>query len=204
MGSFLFAHFLGFSEYVSNTTNRLQRTLCYKDDNFTKLTILFVFNTTCPVHGQYVIYYNERLPGGTYPEDYSDSVDNNLCEVEVYGCPTTGCYGSNNTLPCPDVNCQYCHVETGTCQRCRPGYQGYRCELGQISIGIIIGICVASAFLLWMTGLVLFIWRRKKKSSDITFCSCFAIFNCTLYFALLMTSLNDFVICTSSLNQFIE
>uniref|UniRef100_A0A8W8P3Q0 Laminin EGF-like domain-containing protein n=1 Tax=Magallana gigas TaxID=29159 RepID=A0A8W8P3Q0_MAGGI len=52
---------------------------------------------------------------------------------EVYGCPVTGCYGSNNTFPCPDVNCQNCHMETGTCQGCKPGYmyQGHRCELGK-------------------------------------------------------------------------
>eukprot|EP00105_Crassostrea_gigas_P004906 XP_011418275.1 PREDICTED: protein draper isoform X1 [Crassostrea gigas] len=121
--------FLGFSVYVSNTTARLQGTLCYKDDNFTLDTIPAVFKTTCPVHGQYVIYYNERLPGVTYPNYYSNDVFSELCEVEVYGCPATGCYGSNNTLPCPDVNCQYCHIETGTCQDCKPGYQGYRCEL---------------------------------------------------------------------------
>nr|XP_034318885.1 multiple epidermal growth factor-like domains protein 10 isoform X1 [Crassostrea gigas] len=120
---------LGFSVYVSNTTDRLQGTLCYKDDNFTRGTIPTVFTTTCPVHGQYVIYYNERLPGVTYPYDYSKYVFTGLCEVEVYGCPATGCYGSNNTLPCPDVNCQYCHIETGTCHGCRTGYQGHRCEL---------------------------------------------------------------------------
>ncbi|XP_065943730.1 uncharacterized protein [Magallana gigas] len=123
--------FIGFSVYVSNTTNRLQGTLCYKDDNFTLATIPAVFNTTCPVHGQYVIYYNERLPGVTYPDDYSEVVVSDLCELEVYGCPATGCYGSNSALPCPDVNCQYCHIETGTCYGCKPGYQGYRCELGK-------------------------------------------------------------------------
>lgn len=46
------------------------------------------------------------------------------------GCPITGCYGSYNSLPCPDVNCQYCHKDTGTCQVCKPGYEGQRCELG--------------------------------------------------------------------------
>ncbi|XP_065932826.1 multiple epidermal growth factor-like domains protein 10 [Magallana gigas] len=120
---------LGFSVYVSNSTDILQGTLCYKDDNFTLDTIPAVFTTTCPVHGQYVIYYNERLPGVPYPNYYSYDVATDLCEVEVYGCPATGCYGSNNTLPCPDVNCQYCHIETGTCQGCKPGYQGHRCEL---------------------------------------------------------------------------
>eukprot|EP00105_Crassostrea_gigas_P034461 XP_019918609.1 PREDICTED: multiple epidermal growth factor-like domains protein 6 isoform X1 [Crassostrea gigas] len=120
---------LGFSVYVSNTTDRLQGTLCYKDDNFTLDTIPAVFTTTCPVHGQYVIYYNERLLGVTYPDDYSDDVVSDLCELEVYGCPATGYFGSNCSVPCPDVNCQYCHIETGTCQGCKPGYQGNRCEL---------------------------------------------------------------------------
>uniref|UniRef100_K1PUW9 Scavenger receptor class F member 2 n=1 Tax=Magallana gigas TaxID=29159 RepID=K1PUW9_MAGGI len=76
---------LGFSVYVSNTTDRLQGTLCYKDNNFTRATIPAVFTTTCPVHGQYVIFYNEREPGVTYPDEYSDYVNSDLCEVEVYG-----------------------------------------------------------------------------------------------------------------------
>lgn len=120
---------LGFSVYVSNTTDKVTGSLCFKDDNFTLETIPAVFTTTCPVHGQYIIYYNERLRGVTYPEYYHYSVLNNVCEVEVYGCPATGCYGSNNSLPCPDVNCQYCHEETGTCQMCKPGYKGQQCEL---------------------------------------------------------------------------
>lgn len=78
--------YLGFSVYVCNTTDILQGTLCYKDDNFTTDTLPDVFNTTCPVRGQYVIYYNDRLPGAAYPSYYSNgSVNSNLCEVEVYG-----------------------------------------------------------------------------------------------------------------------
>eukprot|EP00105_Crassostrea_gigas_P027518 XP_011448878.1 PREDICTED: uncharacterized protein LOC105343278 [Crassostrea gigas] len=122
---------LGFSVYVSNTTDRSQGTLCFKDNNFTINTIPFVFTTNCSVHGQYVIYYNERLPGVVYPDGYHSSVNILLCEVEVYGCPATGFYGSNCSIPCPDVNCQYCHIETGYSKCCKPGYQGHHCELGK-------------------------------------------------------------------------
>uniref|UniRef100_A0A8W8NY44 Scavenger receptor class F member 2 n=1 Tax=Magallana gigas TaxID=29159 RepID=A0A8W8NY44_MAGGI len=121
--------FLGFSVDVSNTTDRLQGTLCYKDTNFTLDTIPAVFTAVCSVHGQYVIYYNERLSKKTYPENYYHFTNNNVCEIEVYGCPATGCYGSNNSLPCPYENCQQCHKQTGTCQVCKPGYKGQQCKL---------------------------------------------------------------------------
>lgn len=77
--------FLGFSVYVSNTTDKETGTLCFKDTNFTTDTIPTVFTTICSVHGQYVIYYNERLIHVTYPDYYSLLAENNVCEVEVYG-----------------------------------------------------------------------------------------------------------------------
>ncbi|XP_061165618.1 uncharacterized protein LOC133174522 [Saccostrea echinata] len=122
------ARFLGFSVYVSNTTERLNGHLCFRDTNYDNSTIPAVANITCPVHGQYVIYYNERLSNVTYPDGYSNYAHNELCEVEVYDMLfTDGYYGPNCSLPCPD-KCRYCHVETGVCSWCKPGYQGYQCE----------------------------------------------------------------------------
>ena len=39
----------------------------------------------CTYSGQYVIYYNERVPGRNYPSDYYRYARADLCEVEVYG-----------------------------------------------------------------------------------------------------------------------
>ena len=78
------SRFLGFSLYISNTTNKLDGVLCFKDSNFTLSTIPAVFNTTCSVHGQYVIYYNERKYPGPHPP-YSQYVYSEICELEVYG-----------------------------------------------------------------------------------------------------------------------
>ncbi|XP_062602964.1 multiple epidermal growth factor-like domains protein 11 [Saccostrea cucullata] len=117
--------FLGFYVYVSNTTDRLNGQLCFHDADYNKSMIPAVVNITCPVHGQYVIYYNERLSNVTYSVGYSTDAHSELCEVEVFGCKS-GFYGPNCSQPCPK-DCRYCEIETGVCTWCKPGYQGYQC-----------------------------------------------------------------------------
>ncbi|XP_052694168.1 multiple epidermal growth factor-like domains protein 10 [Crassostrea angulata] len=120
---------LGFSVYVSNTTDRSQGTLCFKDDNFTINTIPSVFTANCFNHGQYVIYYNERLPGVVYPDNYESFVGTDLCEVEVYGCDS-GSYGVDCNEICGNcLNESQCSNVNGTCfTGCNAGYEGDLCK----------------------------------------------------------------------------
>ena len=76
--------FAGFSLYISNTGDKESSSLCYKDGP--ELPPLY-FTTTCMLSGRYVLFYNERLDGVTYPSGYevSANVYMELCEVIVYG-----------------------------------------------------------------------------------------------------------------------
>lgn len=76
--------FLGFSVYVSNTTNKYDGILCFRDNNYTPSTIPDATNITCSTRGRYVIYYNNRTHP-LYPDGYSQLAFSELCEVEVYG-----------------------------------------------------------------------------------------------------------------------
>ncbi|XP_078328359.1 uncharacterized protein LOC144623700 [Crassostrea virginica] len=115
--------FLGFSVYISNTTSKDNGLLCFKDTKYTNATIPNPVNINCPYHGRYVIYYNNRTHP-PYPEWYSEYAYNELCELEVHGCPSS----VNCSIPCPK-NCQegYCAIG-GACLGCSPGYIGHTCS----------------------------------------------------------------------------
>eukprot|EP00105_Crassostrea_gigas_P044967 XP_019929115.1 PREDICTED: multiple epidermal growth factor-like domains protein 10 [Crassostrea gigas] len=124
----LVKRFLGFSVFISNTTERKDGVLCFKDNYFTKYTIPSVITLNCTHHGRYVIYYNNRT-SSSKPSDYSEYAYNELCEFEVYGCPTSYYFGEKCSLTCSS-NCKYrrCHIETGHCFGCIARYQGSMCE----------------------------------------------------------------------------
>ncbi|XP_062616358.1 multiple epidermal growth factor-like domains protein 10, partial [Saccostrea cucullata] len=124
----LTTRFLGFSIFVSNTRKKEDGMLCFHDEEYNITTITDVVNITCTVHGRYVIYYNERIPSKEYPQDYSRTAYSELCEVEVYGCPIEGYYGSDCFLPCLK-NCRECDIETGECNQCKAGFQGKKLRI---------------------------------------------------------------------------
>ncbi|XP_062592399.1 uncharacterized protein LOC134253824 [Saccostrea cucullata] len=103
--------FAGFSLYLSNSTKKEEGYMCYKDGpDLPPLN----FTTKCIGYGRYVIYYNERLSGVTYPAGYEAMSYSQLCEVVVEACDN-GYYGFNCSSTCSG-HCLYdkpCNKETG-------------------------------------------------------------------------------------------
>lgn len=61
----------------------MNSTLCYKDG---PQLLPLNFTTLCIGYGRYVIFYNERMPGVSYPSDYQlRNLYTELCEVIVQG-----------------------------------------------------------------------------------------------------------------------
>ncbi|XP_061185174.1 receptor-type tyrosine-protein phosphatase alpha-like [Saccostrea echinata] len=117
--------FAGFSLYLSNSTTKEDGYMCYKDGP--ELPLLN-FTTNCIGYGRFVIYYNERLSGVTYPEGYESTSYTQLCEVVVEGC-SRGKYGINCDMNCP-TNCfgRECDIVRGTCMKCKAGWEGEKCQ----------------------------------------------------------------------------
>ncbi|XP_061190386.1 receptor-type tyrosine-protein phosphatase T-like [Saccostrea echinata] len=120
--------FAGFFVYISNITQREDGHVCFHELQQVNGTPTENQTISCPVHGRYVIYYNERRPDVTYPSYYSTYAYNEICELEAIGCPNASYHGENCDQLCPE-NCQEqrCNVTTGDCLGCIPGYQGPMC-----------------------------------------------------------------------------
>nr|XP_022311266.1 protein draper-like [Crassostrea virginica] len=119
--------FAGFSLFVSKNGSMDSSSLCYKDGP--QLPPLN-FTTTCITSGRYVIFYNERLDGVTYPEGYELLAYTELCEVIVQECED-GTYGQNCVYICSDncLNGSPCNRQTGHCDTgCKPGYTNALCN----------------------------------------------------------------------------
>ncbi|XP_065943607.1 uncharacterized protein [Magallana gigas] len=117
---------LGFSVYVSNTTNKEDGHLCFHDSGNSISTISNFKSITCEVQGRFVIYYNTREGNDNKRPGYSTTAHLDLCEVVVIGCPL-GFFGVKCSIPCPP-SCRHCNYNTGKCLgACAPGYHGEAC-----------------------------------------------------------------------------
>ncbi|XP_061185164.1 platelet endothelial aggregation receptor 1-like [Saccostrea echinata] len=112
---------------MSNTTKKEDGSLCYKNDlDLPPLD----FNTTCVGYARYIFYFNERLPGVSYPSWYEMRSYTELCEVVVLECPSES-YGLECKYQCSShcLNGVTCNHVTGQCENgCAAGWTGTQCN----------------------------------------------------------------------------
>ncbi|XP_033739161.1 cell death abnormality protein 1-like [Pecten maximus] len=121
--------FGGYSLYLSNTTSYTQGVLCYKDNSSLASDVDLIPTHQCPYVAQYVIVYNQRDTPKKY-DWYDDYAVLELCEVQVFGCPT-GKYGNGNCkIPCSQ-SCfgGNCNSVSGSCFYCFAGKYGDFCQM---------------------------------------------------------------------------
>lgn len=73
----------GFKIIVSDTKDWWGGHVCFHHNDLTAPSS--VKNVTCPVHGRYVTFYNERNATDVYPLIFSKFAYIQLCELEVLG-----------------------------------------------------------------------------------------------------------------------
>ncbi|XP_062595637.1 uncharacterized protein LOC134256989 [Saccostrea cucullata] len=119
----------GYQLYVSNITDLRALDLIHHCYNHSGPALPdLISNHVCTAFGRYVIFYNERIPGVTYPNS-NGGIQNftyvQLCEIIVNGCETPGTYGDNCFKRCPS-KCQEqrCHIINGNCLGCMEGWKG--------------------------------------------------------------------------------
>nr|XP_022305260.1 uncharacterized protein LOC111112171 isoform X2 [Crassostrea virginica] len=163
---------LGFSLYVSNSPNRSEGDLCFEDTFYTKETVPMIFSLLCLKHGQYIIFYNERLNGVSYPDEYSADAFSDLCEVEVYGCPVPGYYGSNCSKPCLDPeNCHHCNIETGKCLAGNPGCSNIKHDEDGVMI-ILASVLIISLVLNVTAAICCFVYKENIRERATMLLTC--------------------------------
>ncbi|XP_069117582.1 receptor-type tyrosine-protein phosphatase epsilon-like isoform X2 [Argopecten irradians] len=148
--------FAGYEVYLSNTTERRGEDRCFVDSSQEVDGILSHVNLPgCKGTAQYVTVYNHRETPKRQPW-YSDFVQLELCEVQVYGCEV-GTYGNGNcdqtcSPNCPDGlcdptdgHCIYCGINTymrsdeSVCRPCPDNCAGPCSSLGLCNEGCVDG-----------------------------------------------------------------